>query len=188
MALAADKVNELAQSYALDLTRVMAMGHSAGGHLAHWLAARTKLNPGQELYRAAPLRLKGFISIAGIPDLAEAIKKNICQEAPLALMGALKSELPERYTQGSPADMGSLSLKQVFIQGIQDSIVPLTYIEAYVDARRLAGDIIDLIKIDQCGHFEPVIATTRAWQEVEKAPHSSAQLAVIVRFFCDISH
>ena len=41
--LAVDHVRDLAREYSLDLTRVMVVGHSAGGHLALWAAARHRL-------------------------------------------------------------------------------------------------------------------------------------------------
>src|SRR5258706_4695885 len=43
VALAADNLKIVAQAYALDLQRVIPIGHSAGGHLAFWPAARPNL-------------------------------------------------------------------------------------------------------------------------------------------------
>src|SRR5579872_5792979 len=45
VAAAADHLRTLAAPYHLDLSRVVAMGHSAGGHLALWLAARRRRWP-----------------------------------------------------------------------------------------------------------------------------------------------
>src|SRR5215813_5200034 len=42
-ARATDHLRTLAKSYPLDLNRVIAIGHSAGGHLALWLAERKNL-------------------------------------------------------------------------------------------------------------------------------------------------
>ena len=44
VAAAADRLREEARAHALDLTRMIAAGHSAGGHLALWLAARHRLS------------------------------------------------------------------------------------------------------------------------------------------------
>ena len=41
---AADHLREIAAEHELDLERVVAVGHSAGGHLALWLAARHGLS------------------------------------------------------------------------------------------------------------------------------------------------
>jgi acetyl esterase/lipase len=40
---AVDHLHALARQYALDLGRVVVVGHSAGGHLAMWAAARSGL-------------------------------------------------------------------------------------------------------------------------------------------------
>jgi acetyl esterase/lipase len=49
VALGADYLRELAPSTPIDLKRVIAIGHSAGGHLAAWLAARTRLPKSSEV-------------------------------------------------------------------------------------------------------------------------------------------
>ncbi len=43
VARAADHLRKIAKTYPLDLNQVIAVGHSAGGHLALWLAARKLL-------------------------------------------------------------------------------------------------------------------------------------------------
>src|SRR5438132_9320670 len=40
VAAGADHLHSLAHEFNLDLNRVIAIGHSAGGHLAFWLASR----------------------------------------------------------------------------------------------------------------------------------------------------
>ena len=44
----------LAKSYPLDLSRVITMGHSAGGHLAFWVAGRHHIDLGSEIYQPRP--------------------------------------------------------------------------------------------------------------------------------------
>jgi acetyl esterase/lipase len=63
VAHAADFVRTLARDHDLDLTRVIAIGHSAGGHLVMWLAARSKLRKTSDLYMDDPLRLTGVPSV-----------------------------------------------------------------------------------------------------------------------------
>src|SRR5262245_48319205 len=69
VAAAADALGGIAGQYGLDLARVVVMGHSAGGHLALWLAGRRRLPPESPLFAAAPLPLRGVVAIAGVPDL-----------------------------------------------------------------------------------------------------------------------
>lgn len=170
VALAADSLRELSQDYQLDLSRLIAIGHSAGGHLAHWLAARYKLSHSSDLYRENPLAITGFISLAGIPDLAEALKQEICQNAAVSqLMGGSAETVPLRYQAGSPAELAPLQGKQVFIQGRQDDTVHLHYIQHYVHKARARGEPISLIELENTGHFELVTASTSQWKIVEAA-------------------
>lgn len=170
VAAAADKLKDFSSHFSLDLSRVVAVGHSAGGHLAHWLAARQNLTPKGELFRSNPLLLKGFIALAGIPDLAEALKAKICSnEAPKELMGGFPESYPERYSQGSPSELAPLNSKQIFIQGINDDTVHLAYIEDYVAKAKARQEDIELNKLENTGHFELVIASTSQWRVVEQA-------------------
>lgn len=166
VATGTDFLKEPATDYDLELTNLITVGHSAGGHLAHWLAARLRLSEASRLYRADPLLPKAFISIAGIPDLAQAIQQDICHEMPVRLMGGTPHALPSRYQQGSPAELAPLGIKQVFIQGEQDDTVPLAYVEAYVAAAKARGEGVVLERLAHTGHYDPVITTTGQWQQV----------------------
>ena len=72
VASGADHLSEVSRAHPLDPDRVVAVGHSAGGHLALWLAGRHRLAPGSPLHAARPLRLHGVVSLAGITDLRAA--------------------------------------------------------------------------------------------------------------------
>src|SRR5438128_11681154 len=52
----------------LDSERVVAVGHSAGGHLAFWLAARPTL-PADAPGAAPRVRIRAAVSQAGVLDL-----------------------------------------------------------------------------------------------------------------------
>ena len=54
VATAVDRLRTEAPKYGLDLHRVVAVGHSAGGHLALWAASRGKLPAGSPLYARRP--------------------------------------------------------------------------------------------------------------------------------------
>ena len=72
---AADLLGAQAKALNLDLAHTIAIGHSAGGHLALWLAARPALPEGEPLRGAAPLRIDTAISQAGIADLRAAMQR-----------------------------------------------------------------------------------------------------------------
>src|SRR5271156_61409 len=69
VAKAIDWLRKLANDKKLDLKNVVAVGHSAGGHLALWAAARRRLPKSSPLYRGNPLSIKAVVSLAGVPDL-----------------------------------------------------------------------------------------------------------------------
>ena len=80
----ADHLATLAAQYELDLSRTIAIGHSAGGHLAFWLAARKKL-------------LAGAISLAGVLDLRRAWELQLSNTVVVELLGGTPEEVPDRY-------------------------------------------------------------------------------------------
>jgi acetyl esterase/lipase len=69
VAQATDRLREIAPQFHLDLNHAIAIGHSSGGQLAMWLAAREKLPKNSLLNTGSPLPLKGVIDIDGPPDL-----------------------------------------------------------------------------------------------------------------------
>lgn len=168
VATGADFLRTLAHEYHLDLDRVGAVGHSAGGHLALWLAARSKLSADSALYTENPLSLCGVVSLAGIPDLAVAQTENICSGAPAELMGGKPEDFPERYAQGSPAELLPLGIPQCYIVGWDDEIVPADYLRRFVTKARATGDPVQLHVLPYAAHFEVIAAESDAFLIVEQ--------------------
>src|SRR5262249_10526596 len=113
---AADYVRTLAAKYPLDLGRVVATGHSAGGHLGLWLAARARLPPKSPLYRDNPLKLSGVVALGGPGDLRDfnTYAADICGSAVVErLLGGAPSAVPDRYASASPAELLPLKVPQV---------------------------------------------------------------------------
>jgi acetyl esterase/lipase len=125
--MAVDKVRDLAPVYHLDLSRVITVGHSAGGHLGLWVAVRHRLPAGHLLRGAAPLLLSAVVTLAGIPNLAESVALNVCiGDAPgggvavpyaAVLMGGTPDQVPQLYAVASPSELLPLSLRQTLIHG-----------------------------------------------------------------------
>src|SRR6187401_1983813 len=78
LASGADQLTSLAQKYPLDLTRVVAAGHSAGGNSALWLAARSRIPKTSPLWVEHPLAIGGVVALAPAGDFAELHAKNGC--------------------------------------------------------------------------------------------------------------
>lgn len=161
---ALDHLRSLASEHALDLQHVVTAGHSAGGHLALWLAARVKLPAHSPLHAPNPLPVRGVVSLAGIPDLAAAAPLNVCDGAIEALIGGPPVQQGERYADASPAALTPLGVPHVHLHGREDDIVPLTLVEQYVAAAARAGDQATLEIAPAAGHFELVDVRTAAGQ------------------------
>jgi len=168
-AAAADALRAHAREYDLDLSRIVATGHSAGGHLALWLAARPRLPQDSPLRTADPLPIHAVVSLGGLPDLEEAARP------PGSGCG---TEVIARLTGGRFADtsvprLAPLGSPQVLINGLQDRIIPTAYAEGYALPMRAAGDDVRVRMIESTGHVELIAPETAAWaaavEEIERA-------------------
>jgi acetyl esterase/lipase len=151
---ALDHLAGLAPSHGLDLGRVVTVGHSAGGHLALWAAARPRIAPGSRLAAPAPLRVRGAISLAGIPDLVRAWDLGF--DVVGRLLGGSPAEAPERYAAASPAALLPLGVRQALVHGTADRVVPFALSADYQAAAVARGDDARLVRLDGGGHFEPI--------------------------------
>jgi acetyl esterase/lipase len=165
VAHAADFVRTLARENDLDLNRVIALGHSSGGHFAMWLAARHKLLKTSELYVTDPLRLTGVVDLDGPPDLKAtlALQQPVCG-APVIinLVGGTPEERPERYHDASPIELLPLGIPQAFFAGrmFADQVDP------YVAATKRTGDTLQTTVVANAGHFVFVDPQTEQWPKV----------------------
>lgn len=169
---AIDHVRELAGEHRLDLGRVVLVGHSAGGHLAMWAAARSRLPAASPLHTAAPLPVRGVIDLAGPVDMTANIPgyQSLCRDSVItSLLGGTPAEAPERYAQVSAIKLVPLGIPQLIVLGEHEDFVPRQFAEAYVDAAARAGDEVRLLVIPGVGHFEPASPRAATWPQVRSA-------------------
>lgn len=169
VAAGCDFLRQLATAYSLDLSRVVAAGHSAGGQLALWLAGRRKLSAENSLYISNPLPIRSVVAIAPVCDLERAIAWDICSGAIEPLMGGGPSATWANYAQGSPSNLLPLGVPHCSINGEEDPIVPIDYVAHFIKTAQLLGDPATLVRLPAVGHFEPVLATHSAGQTVIQA-------------------
>jgi len=163
-----DFARTLAEIYPLDLENVVLMGHSAGGHLALWLATQGNLPSNSRLYNPNPLPLKGVISLAGITDLTAYDKVgNDCSTAVVELMGGQPAEMESRYFKSSPINLLPSNIPTRLIQGEVDNIVPASQGEAYATKAKAAGDDAKVVTIEGGGHFDMVSPYSAAWKVIK---------------------
>ena len=168
VASAADALRELAGQYPLDLSRTLTLGHSAGGQLALWLAARPRLASDSPLWRTDPLPIHGVVSLAGVADLRRAWELRLSDNVVESLLDAAPDQAPDRYAAASPFELLPLGVPQILLHGTADDNVPFELSQRYVDRARTLGDDARLLPLAGAGHFELVDPATPEWAVVER--------------------
>ena len=162
---AIDRLREEASTHRLDLSRTVLVGHSAGGHLALWAAARQSLSPASPLHAPSPFAPHAVISLAGVGDL-EAFARFV----PLFCgPGILERLMPSgKMAEVSPAALPPAA-PVVMVSGVLDRLVPPYVAHDYARAQRgKPGAAVRLLDIPQAGHFDLVMPNTPAWEEVRR--------------------
>jgi len=155
---AADLLVDAAAEHGLAPERVVAIGHSAGGALALWLAGR----------RPQRLRLHGVVSQAGVCDLRAAERAGLGDGAVRALFGGGPDDDATRaaYLSADPIALVPLGIATLLVTGDADDVVPASLSHSYAAAARAAGDHVDLWQDPQTGHMAHVDPGSGAWQAV----------------------
>lgn len=167
-ASAADLLAKDAARFHLDTRRIVAVGHSAGGHLALWLAGRPKLPAGSLLAGGEPLRIDHVISLGGLPDLeaTAASPDNGCgTEVVGQLVGEKTAAHPDPFADTSVTRLLPLGVPQDLVDGREDRIIPYRLPVDYTAKARAAGDEVTLHTVPETGHVELVSPGSAAWDE-----------------------
>ncbi|MBT2469573.1 alpha/beta hydrolase [Streptomyces sp. ISL-66] len=156
VAAAMDALPELASGCLpeADPRRMVLTGHSAGGHLALWAAARHVLpydSPSGWRLPSPPL-LRGVVALAPIADFTVAQELGVCGGASAELLGGA-SGFDERRPYADPAALLPTGIATAVVQGRSDIVVPEAVSEAYVAAAARAGEMVGLTLLDGVGHF-----------------------------------
>ncbi len=148
----------------LDLSRVVGLGHSAGGHLATWAAARPGL-PVDAPGAGPAVALTGVVAQAGVLDLRLAADEQLGAGATQEFLGGGPDDVPDRYAVASPVQRVPLGVPVVCVHGTTDTNVPPSQSEHYVRAATRAGDDAELVTVDG-DHFVLIDVGSAAWQTI----------------------
>jgi len=146
----------------LAMDRVAIVGHSAGGHLALWLAARGGLPAGAP--GAGPRLVPALaVALAGVADLHEGARLGLSGGAVAALLGGGPEEVGERYALASPTARTPLGVPQLLVHGDRDDSVPLDLSRRHHAAAVAAGDECELVELPGVDHFALIDPASAAW-------------------------
>jgi acetyl esterase/lipase len=123
----------------LDLSSVVTLGHSAGGHLAVWAAARHD-------------RVTGAVSQAGVLDLAAHPRSP-----------QLLGPTPD-YADAAPIEQVPIGVPVICVHGDADVDVPIAQSEAFA-----AASGCELVRLPGVGHMELVTVGSPAWKACREA-------------------
>jgi acetyl esterase/lipase len=174
---AGDLLREHADAHRLDVSRVVAVGHSAGGHLALWLAARPRLGRGLLPKPAHPLPIAHVVSLGGLPDLEQALdEKQGCGPEPIEKLfspGPLTKPVPQNDRRELLRDrsiplLAPLGVPQTLVNGDADRIIPTRFAIDYAAKMRAAGDAVDVRIMPDQGHVELIAPESPAWAEAKR--------------------
>ena len=135
-----------------DPRRLVLTGHSAGGHLALWAAARHVLPADAPWHTGGPPALRGVVALAPIADFAVAEKLDVCGGAARQLLGGHEA-FAERQPYADPALLLPTGIATTLVQGRADLDVPQAVAESYADAAAKAGEMVGLTLLEDVGHF-----------------------------------
>lgn len=143
---------------------VIALGHSAGGHLAVWAAGR----------KAPRVPLDAVVSQSGVLDLQRAHELGLSSGAAENFLGASPEKAPERWKAADPVRLVPAPVPVFVLHGSEDITVPVELAENYVQAAKAAGGTAEL-RLIPGDHFEMITPGTPGWAAVLRALENAAE-------------
>lgn len=172
-----DKLADIAGDHGLALDRVVALGHSAGGHLAVWAAGRRRLSQlgapdaDRQLLRkddAGAVHLTGVVSQSGVLNLAEAERLNLSNGAVSNLLGGSSDRYPKRHKYADPMSAVPVQIPIYAVHGTDDDTVPLSQSDSYTAAAKAVGDPVQMLRVagDHFALIDPKAPAYRKCREL----------------------
>ncbi len=156
IALASDHVGGIAAGHGAAPGQATWAGHSAGGHLVLWAAARPHLPADSPWHGPGPAT--HAVSLAGCCSLRLAADWDLGAGAARNLMGGMPGEVPERYAVADPGALPPPPVPVTLIHGTADETVPPGMSRSFPAGR--------LIEIPGAGHFDLIDPDSAAWPTV----------------------
>jgi acetyl esterase/lipase len=179
MNAALDLLARTARDHPLDLDRLVAVGHSAGGQLVQWLAARPRIPTTSPLYQAHPVPVRHVVSLGGLADLRReaALLKTSCERDIVELAGTPSAARPDVFSDTNAGDLMPNGSRTILITGELDTVSPPRVAHDFAARARAAGDAAEVVILPGASHYDEVAATSGAWPRVLRAIEGALGMA-----------
>lgn len=163
----------------LDLGRIVAVGHSAGGQLVQWIAGRARIPASSPLHRARPLPVPQIVSLGGLADLRNErdLIKASCGQDTADLAGLPSAARPDVYADTNAAELLPNGSHTVLITGELDTVSPPRAAQDYAKRARAAGDSAEVIVLPGASHYDEVAASSPSFRLVLPAIRKALGMA-----------
>ena len=141
-------------------------GHSAGGHLALWAAARPRPPADTPWHTPGVARIRVVVALAAVSELASGYDQKLGHGAVAALMGGSPGQYPDRYAAADPAGLLPIGVPLRILHGGLDDVVPAAMSRSFADRARTAGDEVRGQELGGCDHFDLIDPESAAWDPV----------------------
>jgi acetyl esterase/lipase len=166
VAAAVEKIASLENN----LSRLVLVGHSAGGHLALWVSARPVLPETSPLYSENPTPIPAVLSLGGAGDLeaaaADPAFSGACGKETIAQLVGAGTRDSDPYADTSPARLPIPGVRQLMMHGEREQVAPPALGEAYAVKVSEEGAEARFIPVPDAGHFEVISPGSPGWSKV----------------------
>jgi len=145
---------------------VVLAGHSAGGHLSLWAAARSRLPAGSRWHSSGAPPVRAVVALAAVSDLTACSDEGLGNGAADALMGGSPAAHPDRYALADPARLLPTGVPLGLLHGSRDDRVPAAMSRDFAARARAAGDTVAAEELEGCDHFDLIDPRSAAWPAV----------------------
>lgn len=175
MNAAIDLLAREAKHHPLDLGRLAAVGHSAGGQLVQWLAARSRIPASSPLYHPDALPVRQVVSLGGLADLRReaALIRTSCERSTEQLAGTPSKDRPDVFSDTNAGDLMPNGSRTILVTGELDTISPPRVAHDFAARAKAAGDAAEVVILQGASHYDEVAATSPSWPLVLQAIESA---------------